>query len=84
MQCYDVLTEGNYKLEREFNVRANDPLFLMKNAIISDYYKKSSGFHLFREENFSVPNKETKINVKLSKVLLIFTLKVKAVVRLMH
>lgn len=66
MACYDVLTEGNYKLEREFNVRANDPLFLMKNAIISDYYKKSSGFHLFREENFSVPNKETKINVKLS------------------
>ena len=66
MACYDVLTEGNYKLEREFNVRANDPLFLMKNAIISDYYKKSSGFHLFREENFSVPNKEKKINVKLS------------------
>lgn len=66
MACYDVLTEGNYKLEREFNVRANDPLFLMQNAIIEDYYKKTPGFELFREESFSVPNKETKINVKLS------------------
>ena len=66
MACYDVLTEGNYKLEREFNVRSNDPLFLMKNAIIEDYYKKTPGFELFREESFSVPNKETKINVKLS------------------
>lgn len=66
MACYNQLTEGNYKIDREFQVRANDPLFLMDNTIIKDHYKKSNGFDLYREEEFSVPEKETKVTVKFS------------------
>tara|TARA_B110000037_G_C17110424_1_gene501638 strand:+ start:1264 stop:3048 length:1785 start_codon:yes stop_codon:yes gene_type:complete len=66
MACYNQLTEGNYKIDREFQVRANDPLFLMDNTIIKDHYKKSNGFDLYREEEFSVPGKETKVTVKFS------------------
>jgi len=66
MACYNQLTEGNYKIDREFQVRANDPLFLMDNTIIKDHYKKSNGFDLYREEKFSVPEKETKVTVKFS------------------
>ena len=66
MACFNQLTEGNYKIDREFEVRANDPLFLMEDSIIEDHYKKSPGFDLYREEKFSVPNKESKVTVKFS------------------
>ena len=66
MACYNQLTEGNYKIDREFQVRANDPLFLMDNTIIKDHYKQSTGFDFYREEEFSVPKKETKVKVKFS------------------
>ena len=40
MANYNQITEGNYKLDKDFYVRANDPMYLLNNSIYQDYYKK--------------------------------------------
>ncbi len=66
MANYNQITDGNYKLEREFFVRSNDPMYLMNNSIYQDFYKKGIGADEYREEKFRVPNKKSEVIVRFS------------------
>jgi hypothetical protein len=66
LASFTEITKGNYIKNQDFEVRKNDPLFLMKGCVIEDLWKQNTGFDFVDEEIYMVPNSSSKIKVKYS------------------
>jgi len=65
ISSYDEISKGVYKEKSSKEVRKNDPLFLMKNCVVRDYWKNESQFDYVDEDVFTA-NNGSEIKIKYS------------------